>query len=98
MGEILPDGSIQGYQGYCKKCHKTIDTNLQGNESGRHICKGSKIKWTYKHWLNSKSSTLITKNGILIEYISEKLAKVLFNGNKHPSSVLVAELFMPKKV
>jgi len=38
MGEILPDGSIQGYQGRCPKCKKTIDTNVQGDEIGSHYC------------------------------------------------------------
>ena len=42
MGEILPDGTIQsGYSGYCPKCKKTITTNIQGNETGTHICKMS---------------------------------------------------------
>jgi len=38
MGEILPDGSIQGYEGYCPKCGKIIKTNSQGNEMGKHKC------------------------------------------------------------
>lgn len=50
MGEILPDGSIQGYQAYCQKCGKTINVNAQGTEliNERHICipiiKTGKIK------------------------------------------------------
>lgn len=31
MGEILPDGSIQGYTGICQKCGKNISVNMQGN-------------------------------------------------------------------
>lgn len=38
MGEILPDGSIQGYSGYCQICKTTISTNMQGNELGSHEC------------------------------------------------------------
>lgn len=42
MGEILPDGSIQGYQNYCQKCGVVINVNAQGDEIGdlftRHIC------------------------------------------------------------
>lgn len=39
MGEILPDGSIQGYSTYCKKCKATIKTNMQGDYDEEHICK-----------------------------------------------------------
>ena len=39
MGDILPDGSIQGYSGYCQTCNKQIQVNSQGNETGSHICK-----------------------------------------------------------
>jgi len=42
MGEILPDGSIQGYQSYCQKCGVVINVNAQGDEIGdlfsKHIC------------------------------------------------------------
>lgn len=38
MGEILPDGSIQGYSGYCPKCGEVIKTNMQGDEMGTHEC------------------------------------------------------------
>ena len=39
MGEILPDGTIQGYQNYCPKCRKVINVNVQGSELGSHDCK-----------------------------------------------------------
>jgi hypothetical protein len=39
MSEVLPDGSIGRYQGYCPKCKAVISTNMQGNEIGYHICK-----------------------------------------------------------
>lgn len=40
MGEILPDGTIQGYENYCPHCGKVIKVNAQGNETGpKHICK-----------------------------------------------------------
>lgn len=38
MGEILPDGSIQGYSTYCKKCKATIKTNMQGDYDEDHVC------------------------------------------------------------
>lgn len=38
MGEILPDGSIQGYFGRCKICRKEIEVNFQGDERGSHDC------------------------------------------------------------
>jgi len=31
MGEILPDGSIQGYVGYCDVCKQSCEMNIQGN-------------------------------------------------------------------
>lgn len=40
MGEILPDGSIQGYQNYCSKCGVVINVNAQGSElHPHHDCK-----------------------------------------------------------
>lgn len=41
MGEILPDGKIQGYSNICTKCGNRISVNLQGDEIGNHACK----KW-----------------------------------------------------
>lgn len=38
MGELLPDGTIGSYQGYCPNCKKVIRTNIQGNEIGSHKC------------------------------------------------------------
>ncbi len=62
---------------------------------------GDKVEWTYKHHLNSRSYTLITKTGILIEitgkikntkYVSGTHAKVKFNGNKGVSVVPIKDL------
>lgn len=62
---------------------------------------GDTVKWTYRHHLNSKSSFLNSKEGILIEitgkiknkrYVSGSYAKVHFEGNKHPSIVPIKEL------
>ena len=39
MGEILPDGSIQGYFKTCEICGKEIESNIQGSEMGKHVCK-----------------------------------------------------------
>lgn len=38
MGEILPDGSIQGYFRSCPKCGKDMEVNMQGDSLG-HKCK-----------------------------------------------------------
>lgn len=62
---------------------------------------GSRVRWTYKHSLNRKSFTYVTKEGVLLEitgavknerYVSGTHAKVHFDGNKHPSKVLLKEL------
>lgn len=99
MGELLPDGTIGGYEGYCPECGKVIKTNMQGEELTTHDCsayfkKGHEITWTYKHHLNSRSYTLITKSGIFIKVIRKNPKKgiVHFNGNKNKSTVLLKEL------
>lgn len=38
MGEILPDGSIQGYTGKCEQCGKLISVNIQGDSLDNHQC------------------------------------------------------------
>jgi len=38
MAEILPDGTYQNYFRQCKICGKTIETNIQGDELGKHTC------------------------------------------------------------
>lgn len=38
MGDILPDGTIQGYEGYCEKCGEVVKKNIQGNPLN-HDCK-----------------------------------------------------------
>ncbi len=38
MGDVLPNSTIQGYEGYCQICGTIITTNIQGNEIGNHIC------------------------------------------------------------
>jgi len=40
MGEILPNGEIQGYFQICEKCGKEISCNIQGNTS--HVCDNPK--------------------------------------------------------
>lgn len=64
--------------------------------------KGDRVQWTYKHWLNSKQFTYITKVGTVIEMTSFKKkrfvsgggVKVLFDGNKHPSIKEVSTISM----
>ena len=65
---------------------------------------GDKVKWSYTHHLNSKSSIVRVKKGVFISFIrSEEVCggsrittshygKVHFDGNKNPSRVLVADL------
>lgn len=62
---------------------------------------GDRVLWSYKHHLNSRSVTIITKAGTLLEitgkkkskrYVSGTHAKVHFDGNKHPSTVPIKEL------
>lgn len=43
MAEELPDGTRQGYTGYCEKCGLPISTNIQGNPIGKHDCVPIKI-------------------------------------------------------
>ena len=42
MGEILPDGSIQGYFRSCPKCGKDMEVNMQGDSMG-HECKAENL-------------------------------------------------------
>jgi len=70
----------------------------------RTFRKGDIVKWTYKHHLNSKQFTLITKIGKFISKIDTKrvdggmrwierdYCKVHFKGNKQPSKVLIDEI------
>lgn len=62
---------------------------------------GDRVTWTYKHSLNRKSKTYITKIGVIVgftgaikkqRYVSGSVAIVLFDGNKHTSKVLLKEL------
>ena len=38
MGEILPDGTIQGYFNVCPRCGGDIEVNFQGKDMGYHEC------------------------------------------------------------
>ena len=59
---------------------------------------GSRVRWTYKHHLNSKSYTYLTKDGTLLSYkksnisFSYDMAIVKFDGNKTKSKVRLDEL------
>jgi hypothetical protein len=63
MGDILPDGTIQGYQGICPKCRATIDTNMQGTEMGTHNC----VRRIILHKLSYISKELQKYNEIDVE-------------------------------
>lgn len=68
------------------------------------LTSGDKVKWTYTHHLNSRSSKRITKRGVFIATIRSEhvdggcrittshYCRVQFEGNKNPSKVLVSEL------
>ena len=56
---------------------------------------GDRVSWTFRHHLNSKSSTLITREGFLLKIPNDyqhKKATVHFDRNKHPSKVWYTEL------
>lgn len=38
INEVKEDELLDKWQGYFPKCHKVINTNMQGNEIGNHIC------------------------------------------------------------
>jgi hypothetical protein len=72
-----------------------------------HLKSGATVEWTYKHHLNRKSFTYITKTGIVqeitgkvksVRYVSGSHAKVLFKGNKHASIVPIKELKLIENV
>jgi hypothetical protein len=69
--------------------------------SKKFFKKGDRIEWTYKHHLNGRSFTYITKIGSVIgmtgavknvRYVSGSMVKVLFDGNKHPCIKHVNEI------
>lgn len=52
-----------------------------------------RVEWTYRHWLNSKSFTYVTKQGTFLRNSKKAgYAVVLFDGNKTKSQVLASEL------
>lgn len=44
MGELLPDGTYQGYFNICPICKKTIEVNMQGNPIN-HKCEEKYFMW-----------------------------------------------------
>jgi len=72
MGEILPDGSIQGYFNTCEYCGEEIEVNIQGNSS--HICvEQIKKKAEESHLkdlpFNPLTKESLIKDGLLDEYV-----------------------------
>ena len=58
-----------------------------------------RVIWAYRHYLNSKSATMIVKHGRFLRQVKhrrphygEPMAWVWFDGNKHPSKVPLWEL------
>lgn len=60
MGEILPDGSHQGYVNYCPKCKKSISVNIQGDYLEQHFC-GPMTEIEFMLMLKKKTSPLTLK-------------------------------------
>lgn len=65
---------------------------------------GDQIIWVYRHWMNSKSSTLIQKTGVYIRpivsmrgYVKPQISYVHFKGNKNPSRIFTRELELKKR-
>jgi hypothetical protein len=77
--------------------------------TGCHDLKyGDPVEWTYKHWLNSKQFTFVTKAATFIRYVrplkkftadwsATKKAVIKVYGNKNNSTVLATELSCPLK-
>lgn len=59
---------------------------------------GDRVEWTYKHNLNRKSYTMITKKGTIIRPVKKKIGLsggyviVKFDGNKGTSKIHVSFL------
>jgi len=56
---------------------------------------GDRAEWTYRHWLNRKSSTLISKRGTILRFFNKgntKMVIIQFDNNKYPSRVPIDEL------
>lgn len=68
MGEVLPNGEIQGYSGYCQKCNKAIRTNIQGNEIGVHYCEPK----DEKEWILERASSI---NGICTFHLNDDFSR-----------------------
>ena len=59
-----------------------------------NFVKGDCVEWTYKHFLNRKSFTHITKRGKFVRMIGISSGECLvhFRGNKNPSRVKAEEI------
>lgn len=60
---------------------------------------GDLIIYQYTHWLNSRSKTVISKEGYFIRYVTKRNGKidkclVMLNGNKNPSKVWINEVHL----
>lgn len=71
MGEILPDGSIQGYFGKCKICGKEIPVNIQGSERGEHNCINQ---------LQAERDKLVADLSVIKELLYAKLEDIRSDG------------------
>jgi len=85
MGEILPDGTIQGYQNYCPVCNQVIDVNAQGTELyPKHECKknGFILRFKNEDSESDKYGYVVRKNnGVSITTPFKEKAK-LFESKK----------------
>lgn len=58
---------------------------------------GKKVTWTYRHYLNKRSFTTITKEGVVVGVCrNENYIKVKFNGNKNAVKKYKSDLMEEK--
>ncbi len=101
MGEILPDGTIQGYQNYCKNCGTVMNVNAQGDErTPHHYCQHEKLKKVqdesqsigdFLSWLNDHKKIVLGsyyRDGDCLNTDLEELRPIM---KKHET--LLAEYF-----
>ncbi len=71
---------------------------MKATESTTKFAAGDQIEWTYRHTLNSRQSTLITKTGVVLrnakrtKIYKPQMVVVKFDRNKNPSTIPEGEL------
>lgn len=63
-----------------------------------YLAPGIRIRYTYRHWLNRKSSVMRSKDGVVVRTIKHRNplyaqeVAVIFDGNKEESIVKIDQL------